>query len=157
MKTGTDHVFQFPGFGKCGLSLFFALLVALVPVRARAQQAVAPEDARAVRAVIEAQLDAFRRDDAERAFSLATPGIRETFGSAENFMAMVKGAYAVVYRPRSVEFQAPMLADGELLQPVRFTDAEGRAWIAIYPMQRQPDGSWRTNGCQLARAAGTAT
>jgi hypothetical protein len=24
-------------------------------------------------------------------------------------------------------------------------------------MQRQPDGSWRTNGCQLTRLAGTRT
>ncbi len=133
------------------------LLLAFASLLAAAQQAVPPEDARAVRAVIEAQLDAFRKDDAARAFSLATPGIRETFGSAENFMAMVKGSYAVVYRPRSVAFEAPLIVDGELVQPVRLTDAEGRAWIAIYPMQRQPDGSWRTNGCQLARTAGTAT
>lgn len=137
---------------------FIALfLLSLAPLFAAAQQAVPPEDARAVRAVIEAQLDAFRKDDAERAFSLATPGIRETFGTAENFMAMVRGAYAVVYRPKSVAFEAPLLAGGEVLQPVRLTDTEGRAWIAIYPMQRQPDGSWRTNGCQLARLAGTAT
>ena len=32
-----------------------------------------------------------------------------------------------------------------------------RAWLALYPMQRQPDGSWRTNGCQLVRRAGTET
>lgn len=132
-------------------------LLALVPLIASAQGAVSPADAKAVRAVIEAQLDAFRRDDAARAFSLATPGIRETFGSAENFLAMVRASYAVVYRPKSVLFETPQLIDGELLQPVRLTDAEGRGWIAIYPMQRQPDGSWRTNGCQLARMAGTAT
>ena len=53
-----------------------------------------------MRAVIEAQLDAFRKDDAARAFSLATPGIREAFGSLENFMNMVRSAYAVVYRRR---------------------------------------------------------
>lgn len=132
-------------------------LLALVPLIASAQGAVSPADAKAVRAVIEAQLDAFRRDDAARAFSLATPGIRETFGSAENFLAMVRASYAVVYRPKSVLFETPQLIDGELLQPVRLTDAEGRGWIAIYPMQRQPDGSWRTNGCQLARLAGTET
>src|SRR5438309_4217231 len=53
-----------------------ALLLAFAPHLAPAQDAVPPEDARAVRAVIEAQLDAFGRDDAARAFSLATPGIR---------------------------------------------------------------------------------
>ena len=107
-----------------------------------------------MREVIEAQLDAFKKDDAARAFSLATAAIRERFGSADNFLEMVRTSYAVVYRPRSVLFEAPVLIDGEVVQPVRMTDAEGRGWIALYPMQRQPDGSWRTNGCQLGRLAG---
>jgi len=132
-----------------------ALLFALAPLLAAAQSAVSPDDARAVRAVIESQLDAFRKDDAERAFSLAAPGIRQTFGTPEKFMHMVRSSYAVVYRPTSVAFEAPVAIDGEIVQPVRMTDAEGRAWIAVYPMQRQPDGSWRTNGCQLGRLGGT--
>ena len=119
--------------------------------------AVPPADARALREVIEAQLDAFRRDDAARAFSLATPGIRETFGSAENFIEMVRKSYAVVYRPKQVAFEAPMVIDGEFLQPVRMTDQDGQEWIAVYPMPRQPDGSWRTNGCQLGRLTGLKT
>ena len=139
------------------LLLAFVPLFGLVPPIASAQDAVPAADAKAVRAVIKAQLDAFRHDDAARAFALATPGIRETFRSAENFLAMVRASYAVVYRPKSVLFETPQLIDGQVIQPVRLTDAEGRAWIAIYPMQRQPDGSWRTNGCQLARLAGTET
>jgi len=131
-----------------------ALLLAVAPLLVAAQSAVSPEDARAVREVIEAQIDAFRKDDAARAFSLATPGIREKFGSPENFMDMVRSSYAVVYRPASVAFEAPVAIDGQFLQPVRMTDAEGRAWLAVYPMQRQPDGSWRTNGCQLGRLSG---
>jgi hypothetical protein len=31
------------------------------------------------------------------------------------------------------------------------TDASGSAWVALYPMVKQPDGTWRINGCQLAR------
>lgn len=139
------------------LAPLLAALLAFASFFAAAQQAVAPEDARAVRAVIEAQIEAFRRDDAAQAFSLATPDIRERFGDAATFLDMVKRSYAVVYRPRSVAFEAPLVLDGELVQPVYLTDADGRAWVAIYPMQRQPDGSWRTNGCQLARFAGTET
>ena len=135
-------------------TLLLVPLLACAPLPAAAQSPAPPEDARAVRAVIQAQLDAFRRDDAAGAFALATPGIRETFGTAENFMKMVRESYAVVYRPQSVAFDPPLVVDGELIQPVRLTDAEGRAWIAIYPMQRQPDGSWRTNGCQLGRIGG---
>jgi hypothetical protein len=134
-----------------------ALALALAPSLAPAQAPVPAEDARAVREVIEAQLDAFRRDDAARAFELATPGIRDAFGTPENFLQMVRSSYAVVYRPKSVLFEAPLIVEGQLVQPVRLTDAEGRGWIALYPMQRQADGSWRTNGCQLARLPGTQT
>ena len=126
------------------------LLLALAPLAALAQ--VKAADAAAVRKVIEAQIDAFRKDDAERAFSYATAEIRFTFGTPQNFMEMVRSSYAVVYRPRSVAFDAPVYAgDDDLVQPVRLTDAEGRAWLALYPMQRGPDGVWRTNGCQLRR------
>jgi len=126
------------------------LLLALAPLAALAQ--VKAADAAAVRKVIEAQIDAFRKDDAERAFSYATAEIRFTFGTPQNFMEMVRSSYAVVYRPRSVAFDAPVYAgDDDLVQPVRLTDADGRAWLALYPMQRGPDGVWRTNGCQLRR------
>ena len=138
-------------------ALLFLGAFFLAPLLASAQDAIPPEDAQAIRGVIQAQLDAFRHDDAARAFALATPGIRATFGSAENFLAMVRDSYPVVYRPASIAFEAPRLIDGLVLQPVRLTDAGGRAWMAIYPMQRQPDGSWRTNGCQIARLAGTST
>ena len=134
--------------------LLCAVLLACAPHLAPAQTAVPAADARAVRAVIEAQLDAFRKDDAARAFSLASPGIRATFGTPENFIEMVRTSYAVVYRPRSVLFEAPVAIDGQVVQPVRMTDGEGRAWLALYPMQRQPDGTWRTDGCQLGRLAG---
>jgi hypothetical protein len=32
-----------------------------------------------------------------------------------------------------------------------FGTPDGRAWLALYPMQRGSDGIWRTNGCQLRR------
>ncbi len=131
-----------------------ALLLALAPLFAQAQAAVSPADARAVREVIEAQLDAFAKDDGPRAFSLATPGIREIFGTADKFMEMVRTSYPVVYRPKSVLFETPVAADGLVFQPVRMTDDEGHGWMALYPMQKQSDGKWRTNGCQLGRLAG---
>jgi uncharacterized protein DUF4864 len=137
---------------------FATLVLALLPLFAQAQPpALAPDEARAIRTVIEAQLDAFRRDDAARAFSYAAPGIRATFGTPENFMEMVRTQYAVVYRPSSVAFEEPVVADGQVVQPVRFTDAEGQAWLALYPMLREADGTWRINGCYLRRASGQQT
>ena len=136
---------------------FLVLAFAFASLPASPQEKLSEPDARAVRAVIEAQLDAFRKDDAPRAFSYATEGIRENFGSPERFMAMVRSAYPVVYRPRSVDFQPALILQGIVVQPVRMTDAEGRGWLAVYPMQKQPDGSWRIDGCQLGKLAGQET
>ena len=102
-----------------------ALLLALAPLLAWAQPYLSGPDAAAVREVIEAQLDAFKRDDAQRAFSYAAPGIRQMFGTAENFVRMVRASYPVVYRPRTVQFERFEVVDDEVFQPVRMTDAHG--------------------------------
>ena len=117
---------------------------------------IGKEDAAAIRRVISEQIDAFARDDGPRAFSLATAGIQAQFGTPEAFMEMVKTQYQVVYRPKSVRFQPPEIVHGEVVQPVRMTDSDGGAWLAIYPMLRE-GGRWRTNGCLLHRLAGVQT
>jgi hypothetical protein len=130
------------------------LLALLLGFSAAAPAAeVSKEDAQAIRRVISEQLDAFGRDDGPRAFSLATAGIRAQFRTPEVFMDMVRSQYAVVYRPKSVQFEPPEVVEGEVVQPVRMTDAAGGAWLAIYPMLRE-GGSWRTNGCLLHRLPG---
>ena len=117
---------------------------------------ISREDALAIRAVISEQLDAFTRDDAPRAFSLATSGIRAQFVTPEAFIDMVRSSYPVVYRPKTVRFDPLVFVGEEVVQPVRMTDVEGHSWIAQYPMQRQADGTWRINGCQLVRLSGVA-
>ena len=111
-------------------------------------------DAAAIRTVIEAQLAAFAADDGAAAFSFATPNIQRMFGTPEGFIAMVRTAYPVVYRPASVLFHPLQYAGGEPVQVVQMSDAEGRVWLAVYKMQRQGDGSWRIDGCALRRSAG---
>jgi hypothetical protein len=133
-------------------SLLCALLLFVAAASPAAE--VSKEDAAAIRKVISEQIDAFRRDDGPRAFSFATAGIRAQFGTPEVFMDMVRTQYAVVYRPKSVQFQPPEIVDGQVVQPVRMTDAEGQTWLAIYPMLREA-GVWRTNGCLLHRLQGT--
>ena len=138
--------------------LTFGLLLILLFVGAPSQAAeISGEDAAAIRKVISDQIDAFAHDDGPRAFSLATRGIQATFGTAEKFMEMVKTQYQVVYRPNSVQFQKPEIVEGEVVQPVRMTDAAGGVWLAIYPMVREPGRGWRTNGCLLHRIPGVQT
>ena len=132
---------------------------AAVPGHGRQEPAVLLDAAQTaqMRQVIEAQLDAFAADDGIAAFSFASPGIRRQFGSPDHFLAMVRQAYPAVYRPASVSFLAPREAAGAIYQPVRLIDDSRRPWVALYRMQRQADGTWRIDGCELIAQAGTTT
>lgn len=110
----------------------------------------------AIRGIIEQQMEAFRRDDGEGAFGFASPAIRAMFGTAENFMAMVRSAYPPVYRPRHVEFRDMQWRDGRVMQPVLLIGPDGVPVLALYAMERQPDGAWRIDGCVLAAIADKA-
>ena len=132
----------------------FALAVVAVPVltpAAVAQDVVRPAagDQQAIRGTIRSQLDAFQMDDGVRAFSYATPQLRSLFRTPENFMAMVRGGYQPVYRPQAVEFLDARIVEGQIGQAVRFVGPDGRAVVAIYTMEQQPDGSWRIAAVQL--------
>ena len=113
-------------------------------------------EARAVRGVVESQLDAFARDDPVRAFSFAAPPIRRMFQTPERFMAMVRQAYPVVYRPASVTFLKPERIDGVTILVVRMTDSDGAPWLALYRMTREADKSWRIGGVELSRTGSRA-
>ena len=132
------------------------LALALAPWTVAAQ-AVSPPDARAVREVIQAQLKALAADDAVRAFSYASPTIRSQFGDAANFMAMVKAGYPMVLRPAATAFFQPEAADGSVMQAVQLRGRDGRAWLATYELQRQPDGRWRINGCVVQADTGKSS
>jgi hypothetical protein len=108
-------------------------------------------DRGAIRSVIESQIAAFRRDDGAGAFAFASPTIKRMFGTPENFMDMVRGGYPQVYRPSSVGFGELMRAGDTLVQLVDIVGPDGLPVIAVYEMQRQPDGSWQINGCSLMR------
>ena len=130
----------------------FAFSTALV-----VQAQVPSNDASAIRAVIEAQLDAFRADDATRAFSYAAPGIQALFGTPAKFLAMVQSEYPVVYHPASVTFLAVQEIDGQVSQVVQMTDTAGALWMAVYTLERQQDHSWRISGCAVFRGTGRST
>jgi len=121
-----------------------------------AAEPLEPLDRAAVRSVIEKQLAAFARDDAELAFSLASPKIQDMFITARNFMDMVRISYPVVYRPAGLSFQVPFLQDSEVWQRVEMRDAQGMDWTAQYTLLRQANGDWRINGCVLRRGLGRA-
>lgn len=132
------------------LTLIAAIILAGA-VAARAEDAIAPADAAAIRQVIQGQMNAFKVDDWNAAFAYASPGIQTRFQSAQVFSQMVTQAYQPVYRPRGVEFRELKASEFGPTQEVRVIGPDGHSYLAYYTMEKQADGAWRISGCYLVR------
>lgn len=120
--------------------LFVVLIAGLAgPVRAQSSD---------IQATIGAQIDAFRADDFARAFTFASPTIRNMFRTPENFGGMVRNGYPMVWRPADVRYLDLRDVDGTLWQKVRITDGAGRVHILDYQMIRLENG-WKINAVHL--------
>lgn len=129
-------------------ALAFTFLVAF-SLKAHAQDAVPQADALATQQVISDQIAAFKSGDAARAYSHASPSIKQVFTTVERFMAMVQTGYMPLYNPENVVFGRNALISGQVHQEVIVTDPQGKQWQAVYTLVREPDGSWKINGVKL--------
>ena len=105
--------------------------------------------------IITAQITAFRADDGPAAYDFAAPVVRNIFPTPEIFMAMVKQGYPQVYRPQSFNFTEALIDPmGRPAQKMTVVGPDGKAYIALYSMEKQPDGTWRISGCTLLEIPG---
>ena len=143
-------------------SILAALAVVFLLKQAAAQVPADPaplavEDIAEIRNIILGQLDAFKADDAEKAFSYAAPNIKKIFQSPEIFLHMVRKSYRSVYRPQSFEFRPVERIEGNVVQPLVVVGPSGITETALYIMEPQPDGSWMIGACIMAREPGDDT
>lgn len=113
----------------------------LLPAAARAQEAP-------IHDTIQQQLDAIAAEDFVRAFTYASPTIKTIFGSPENFGAMVKQGYPMVWQHGDVKMLELRTVAGNLWQRVMITDLQGRTHLLDYMMVETPEG-WQINAVQL--------
>ena len=127
-------------------SLVMAVILALPAVA---------EDVRnpAIEATIQGQITAFLAEDVATAFEFAAPNIKGIFGTAENFGAMVRQGYPMVWNPSAVRMLDLRDVQGNLWQRVMVTDQAGRTHLLDYQMLETPEG-WQINGVQLLPEAG---
>jgi len=109
------------------------------------------DDEGAVQAIIADQIQAFRRDDGETAYSFAAPSLKLDFPSPDAFMAMVRNGYQPIYRARSFSFGELRQLEGKLVQSVAIVGPDGDSWRAIYTLTRQDDGSLKITSCYLVK------
>ena len=125
---------------RLGLSLAFVLLT----LPAFAQEAP-------IQDTIRAQIQAFQADDFAKAFSYASPTIHQLFGTPDNFGAMVKQGYPMVWHPAQVDMMDLRTVGGALWQRVRVTDAKGQSYLLDYQMVESPAG-WLINAVQMQKS-----
>ncbi|NOE17770.1 DUF4864 domain-containing protein [Ruegeria atlantica] len=101
-----------------------------------------------IEANISAQIQAFKADDFATAFTFASPSIQRLFQNPDNFGAMVRNGYPMVWRPSDIRFLELREIAGALWQKVMIADANGRVHILDYQMIPLEDG-WKINGVQL--------
>ncbi len=130
-------------------TLLIILACMAAPVRAQDADGIAAPDRAAIEQAIRGQIDAFRHDDAPRAFAFAAPGTQDHFGNAEMFLEAVRQRYQPVYRPHGVDFTTLSAKDGEIVQTVELIGPDGSAYTALYTMEREVDGAWRIVACEL--------
>jgi len=139
------------------LALALAATVLGVPLASPARAAATTADSvladaewRAIKGTISEQLAALKAGDAGKAFVHASPSIRQQFGTAPNFLTMVRTAYGALIEARYTEFLEGALIEGQVIQPLRLVAPDNSVQVALYTMQKQPDGRWKISGCVLA-------
>lgn len=108
------------------------------------------QDSILIRRVISGQLEAFRLGDGDKAFSYASPGIKQQFETPAQFFTAVKSAYDSVLISRSIVFEDLKQVMGIVTQPVLFLASNGDTVIGSYIMEKQDNGDWKISGCYLA-------
>ena len=139
---------------------WLAALLVLASLRAVAQlpgtETLPAAEWREIRSVVESQRAALVAGDAPRAWGYASRGIREQFGDADTFMAMVRDSYVALIEARDAVALEGAVIDGQVIQPLRLVLPDNTVLIALYPMVRERAG-WRVNGCVIAPSTLRAT
>lgn len=130
--------------------LAIALMVSTLFVAPQAQAQGAE-----IKDVISSQIDAFKVDDFETAFTFAAPSIQSMFRTPENFGRMVSNGYPMVWRPAEVTYLDLRIEGQAVFQDVRIVDAQGNTHIVEYRMQQLATG-WRISGVRILQAPGVA-
>ncbi len=117
------------------------LMSVFLAVTATAQQAE-------IERTITSQLEAFKVDDFEQAFTYATPTLQRLFKTPQNFERMVTQGYPMVWRPAEVTYLELAEQRGALIQKVQIVDAKGFKHLLAYRMIKT-DAGWRIGGVQI--------
>ena len=105
-----------------------------------------------IQSTISDQLRAFASDNFIEAFTHASPGIKDIFGTVENFSKMVKKGYPMVWRYNNFEFLNLEETPQGYSQIVRITDQNDKLFLLKYFMKNVA-GIWKISGVSIIEAS----
>lgn len=130
----------------------FAIALGVAVQLASAGLCRADEPVDTARSIIQDQIAAFLNDDADAAYSFASPAIRGKFPDKTVFFDMVRRGYQPVYRPGNFAFGRSKVVGDQVIQEVLISAPDGKDWTAVYQLMKQPDGSYKINGVMMLQA-----
>lgn len=131
----------------------FAIALGVATQLAAAGSCWADEPVDTARSIIQDQITAFLNDDADAAYSFASPAIRGKFPDKTAFFDMVRRGYQPVYRPGNFAFGRSKVVGDQVIQEVLISAPDGKDWTAVYQLMKQPDGSYKINGVMMLQSA----
>jgi hypothetical protein len=111
----------------------------------------------AAQSVIQSQLEAFQRGDAEGAFALASPDLKATYSTSGNFMESIRSGNTPFFSRCITEFDDFVVDGDAAAQNVTVIDDGNSVWNVIYKLARQPDGTWLIDGVLLIKSGAIDT
>ena len=107
----------------------------------------------AIHEIISMQIQAFRENKPEIAYSFASDFIKSKFPSPTIFMAMVKGSYPMIWSPQKYKFVEQRSHASNVIQRVVFTDIDDSLYFFYYLMLKA-DTVWTIHGVYMVQSGG---
>ena len=107
-----------------------------------------------IQGVISQQISSFQVDDFDKAFTFASPSIKNIFGNPNNFGKMVRRDFPMVWRTKGVDYLELSLVGDALVQRVMITDKIGEIFILNYIMVETNKG-WKIRGVIIDKRPST--
>ena len=124
-----------------------ALLISLITTLAFA------DESEMVRNTISSQIEAFKENNIEKAYTFAAPNIQAQFPTPEVFGMMVRNGYPVIWKPKSFKFTKFQDLGNKSIQRVLFQSYDGRLETYDYILEKY-DGLWKIAGVLTINLAG---
>jgi hypothetical protein len=102
---------------------------------------------RAAAASVRAQLEAFKRDDWEKAATYQSDGLRKAFGTTARFRAAIENNYPQFADYASIEFDRARALGNRVEMSIRLTGRDGVKLRALYTLIKEK-GSYRIEAVQ---------